>query len=164
MTVREMRPDDAESVALLERQCFSQPWSANSFRDALANENTLYLVALDEGKATFATVELASAEGAAGGERGKIVGCCGLWQSFEEGEITNVAVDEAYRRRGVAARMLTELFGKASHRGVTAFTLEVRQGNTPAVKLYENLGFVTAGIRKNFYQKPTENALVMWKR
>ena len=75
-----------------------------------------------------------------------------------------MAVKESCRRRGVAETMLAELIKRGAARGVTAFTLEVRRSNAGAIALYEKLGFVNCDIRRNFYEKPAEDAVIMWKR
>ena len=143
VTFRRMQPPDAAAVAALEEACSREAWSVKAYLNALANENACYLVAeLD----------------------GCIVGCCGLWQSFSDADICNVAVHPAHRRRHVAKRMLTALMEEGKKRGVAFFTLEVRKGNDAAVRLYEKLGFVTEGVRRRFYQNPPEDALIMWKR
>ena len=143
LNVRRMTEADVPCAAALEAACFSEPWSEKSFLDAIRDRNTLYLVAED---------------------CGKIVGMCGLWQSFDEADVMNVAVDPAFRRCGVADALMGNLFLLGKERGISAFTLEVRSSNRPAIALYEKLGFVTEGIRKNFYSKPVEDALIMWKR
>ena len=78
-------------------------------------------------------------------------------------EISNVAVKKNFRRKNVAENMLNKLFYECGKKGVSDITLEVRETNVPAISLYEKLGFEEAGIRKNFYEKPVENALIMWK-
>lgn len=143
MVIRKMEPKDILQVAEVEKNIFSQPWSEASFRDTLSREDTLYLVAE---------------------EQGEILGYCGLWQSLYEGEIPNVAVQEKYRRRGVGEALLSELFLQGEKRGITAYTLEVRAGNAGAIRLYEKLGFCPVGVRPRFYQKPVEDAVIMWKR
>lgn len=144
ITIRRMTGDDVCAAAALERECFSEPWSEHAYRDTLANENALYLVA----------------------ERkdGVLAGMCGLLDILGEGDISNVMVQEAFRRQGIAERMLSELICRGRERGITAFTLEVRVSNEAAKRLYEKLGFVCEGRRKNFYEKPREDALILWKR
>ena len=78
-------------------------------------------------------------------------------------DISNVAVKKNFRRKNVAENMLNKLFYECGKKGVSDITLEVRETNVPAISLYEKLGFEEAGIRKNFYEKPVENALIMWK-
>lgn len=141
--IREMRAADLPEVVKIEESIFSVPWSKRAFESSLNEENTIYLVSIVDGE---------------------IAGYCGLLCVLDEGDITNVAVKDSFRKRGVASRMLQELLDRASKRGITAFTLEVRESNAAAIALYEKLGFENCGIRKNFYEKPTENAVIMWKR
>ncbi|MBR2950603.1 MAG: ribosomal protein S18-alanine N-acetyltransferase [Lachnospiraceae bacterium] len=141
--IRQMTEADTAAAAALEAACFSQPWSEKSFLDALHNPNTLYLMAEADGR---------------------FAGMCGLWQSFDEADIMNVAVDPAFRRQKIAELLMEELMRRGQLRGITAFTLEVRASNEAAIGLYEKCGFITEGVRKNFYENPTENALIMWKR
>lgn len=144
INIRSMTGQDVCRAAALERECFSEPWSQQAYQDTLANENALYLVAEEKD--------------------GALAGICGLLDILGEGDISNVAVQEGFRRRGIAERMLSELLAQGRKRGITAFTLEVRVSNEAAVRLYEKLGFVCEGRRKNFYQKPREDALILWKR
>lgn len=141
--IREMMPEDVPAVAALERECFSEPWSENAYLSTLANENAVYLVAETES--------------------GEVAGICGLLDILGEGDISNVAVAEPFRRQKIAERMLAELLKRGKDRGITAFTLEVRASNEAAIRLYEKFGFVSEGRRKNFYEKPREDALILWK-
>lgn len=137
-----MQPEDVKQVALIESQTFSMPWSEEAFFDSLALPHTIFVVAE---------------------EQGEIAGYCGMYTSFQEGEIVNVAVAEKYRRQGVAGRMLEFLFFESLKKEVSSFFLEVRESNTAAIGLYECFGFRQIGLRKNFYEKPREHALIMWK-
>ena len=126
----------------IEKKIFSIPWSKKSFSDSLQSNHTLYVVAeIDK----------------------SIVGYCGMYLSFNEGNITNVAVDPSHRRKKIAGQMLKYILKRAKEKEITDVILEVRETNVPAIKLYEQIGFEEAGIRKNFYEKPVENALIMWK-
>lgn len=145
LTVRPLIREDIAQVCELEKMAFSMPWKEADFLDMLANKDALYLVAEDED--------------------GVIAASCGLLHIVGEGDISNVVVRPQYRRRGIAKWMLTRLLEEGKERfGITTYTLEVRKSNEAAVSLYETLGFVTEGIRKNFYEKPVEDALIMWKR
>ncbi|MDF2608776.1 MAG: hypothetical protein K0R92_250 [Lachnospiraceae bacterium] len=141
MLVRYMKEEDLRDVHTIEDSIFSQPWKIEDFRQSLYNPNNLYLV-----------VE----------EQGVILGYCGLWGVVGEGQITNVAVAKQYRGRHVAEVMLTKLIELGRKQGLEAFTLEVRESNRAAITLYHKLGFKDAGVRKNFYEAPVENALIMW--
>ena len=94
---------------------------------------------------------------------GEIAGYCGCYQSLEEAEITNVAVKRQLRGHGIGRRLLEELMRIGKERGAFAYTLEVRVSNQAAIHLYEKLGFISFGIRKNFYEKPKEDAMIMWR-
>ena len=117
------------------------PWSENGFLCSLRSPDALYL-----------TVR----------QGGKLLGYCGFLQSFDEADVMNVAVAPDFRGRGIAGQMLRELMERGRARGILRYTLEVRQSNAAAIHLYEKLGFVSVGIRKNFYEKPIESAVIMW--
>ena len=95
---------------------------------------------------------------------GSIAGYIGMLCVLDEGEITNVAVAEGFRRQGIGERLLSSLLQAGRKEGVDSFTLEVRESNSSARRLYRKLGFQEEGIRRNFYEKPTEDAILMWKR
>ncbi len=139
--IRKMRIMDVEQVAAIEKEIFADPWSEQSFQHSMKVPQNLYLV-----------VE----------ENDKILAYCGLWGVAEEGQICNVAVKEEERGRGLATMMLSELLKQGSEMGIKAFTLEVRVSNASAIHVYKKLGFETAGVRKNYYTKPNEDALIMW--
>ena len=143
LRIRRMEERDVQQVAAIEAESFSLPWSEQAFRDSRAMYHTIFLVADLEGR---------------------IAGYCGCYQSLEEAEITNVAVKQELRGKGIARELLQELFRVGTAQGVFAYTLEVRVSNTPAIHLYESLGFENVGIRRNFYEKPTEDAMIMWRR
>ncbi len=143
ITYRRMTPEDVPFISRLEEETFSMPWSPESFLQMITKEDTRYYVA-EEG--------------------GHLLGGCGLWMIAGEGNITNVAVAKEARRRGVGTGLLTYLMQEGNREGVSAYTLEVRISNEAAIHMYEKLGFVSEGIRPNFYEKPTEDAMIMWKR
>ncbi len=143
LLIRPMEERDIAQAARIEAESFSTPWSAEAFRKSLALDYTIFLTAEWEGR---------------------VAGYCGCYVSLEEAEITNVAVKEELRGRGIARALLLELLRQGEGRGAKAFLLEVRAGNAPAIRLYEGLGFEREGLRRNFYEQPREDALVMWKR
>ena len=124
----------------LEKICFSMPWTADMIRSELNNPSCLYLAAVD-------------------GDT--LVGYIGVQTVLDEGYINNVAVRPEYRRRGIAAALISLLAEQAQAIGLAFMTLEVRESNTPAIALYEKLGFTTVGRRKNYYEKPREDAILM---
>lgn len=143
ITYRRMRREDVPFISRLEEETFSMPWSAESFLRMIEQEDTAYFVAEEDGR---------------------ILGGCGLLLIAGEGNITNVVVAPGARRRGVATGLLTYLMEEGDRSGLTAYTLEVRVSNAAAIGLYEKLGFTSEGVRPRFYEKPTEDALIMWKR
>ena len=140
---RKMRAEDVPFISRLEEETFSMPWSAESFLQMIEKEDTTYFVAEEDGR---------------------LLGGCGLLLIAGEGNITNVVVAPEARRRGVATGLLTYLMSEGERAGLTAYTLEVRVSNAAAIGLYGKLGFVSEGVRPGFYEKPTEDAVIMWKR
>lgn len=141
--VRKAVPEDAETMAELDRLCFTVPWTRQAFEHELsANEAAFYLVGLIEGE---------------------IVGYAGLWQIVDEGHITNIAVHPAYRRKGLGKLLLAELIRASEARGINKHTLEVRASNEAAIELYKKFGFKIAGIRKGYYPDNFEDALILWR-
>lgn len=143
IVINRMLESDLPRVMKIERKSFTDPWSLNSFRREL-NDNpyALYLSAyLDE----------------------KLIAYIGGWLVTDELHITNLAVDPAYRRQGVAGKLLAELIDLAKKQGIVRATLEVRASNTSAIKLYEKNGFVSVGCRPRYYRNNNEDALIMWK-
>ncbi len=139
--IRRMNPADIPVVSELEAQNFSMPWSEKGFSDALKQPDNIFLVAeMDDGTVTA---------------------YCGLYSSIDEGEITNVAVSESVRRKGIGFAVVNEMLCQAAEQGIRKIFLEVRQSNLGARRLYEKSGFVDCGVRKNFYQRPREDAVVM---
>ena len=142
--IEPMKHENVDDVAAIEAACFSTPWSKNAFADAVDSQNYEYIVALD-------------------GSNGNVVGYAGMQVVLDEAEITNIAVDEQYRKRGIAGKLLESLEILCDRRDVKYLHLEVRESNTAARSLYTKCGFEIDGMRKNFYQKPTENAVLMTK-
>lgn len=143
LCVREMTADDVETVSKIESEVFSMPWSAKDFLEMVEADYAYYYVAEWDGE---------------------IVGCCGIRNIAGEGEITNVVVAPRFRKKGIAFKMMEYMLEKAAEIGITVCTLEVRVSNQPAIRLYERLGFKGEGVRPHFYDKPDEDALIMWKR
>ena len=143
LEVRRMKKEDAAEAARIEAELFTSPWSQKSFEEAADSKDTLYVSAVADGQ---------------------MAGYCGLWKSFEEGEITNVAVDKSFQNLGIGGKLLEFLIEEGKQQGITAFLLEVRKSNAAAIHLYEKMGFVSEGVRKNFYERPQEDAVIMWRR
>ena len=140
--IRRMEERDLEQVCAIENAVFTEPWSRTSFERALKQEQNLYLVCERDSE---------------------IEGYCGLWGVAGEGQITNVAVKESARRQGIGRQLLESLLEKGREAGLTAYTLEVRVSNSGAIRLYHRLGFGDSEIRPDFYERPKEDALIMWR-
>lgn len=141
MIIRKMTKGDLKEVADIEKEIFSTPWSQKSFQNAIENNHNVYYVAVIDDK---------------------IVGYIGIWGVADEGQINNVAVAKEYRNQGICTSILTKVMEECKDRGVVAFTLEVRVSNEAAIRVYEKMGFKNCGIRKNYYKKPEEDAMIMW--
>lgn len=130
-----------DQVADIERICFSDPWSRRMLSEHLENECAATLVAL--------------------GEDGTVLGYAGVLVVVDEGYITNVAVRPEYRRQGVASQLL-DVFRRFAEGSCLAFlTLEVRASNRAARSLYAKHGYAEVGCRKNYYEHPREDAIIM---
>lgn len=142
VTISPMREDDVCAVAMLERECFSSPWSEQSIAEELSNPPAHFLCARQ-------------------GER--VVGYIGVQEIVGEAYITNVAVTADCRRQGIAEKLLESAESGARERGCVMITLEVRSSNSAAKSLYFKRGFKAVGTRKNFYSSPKEDADIMTK-
>ena len=140
MLIREMTLQDVPAVAEIEKKCFSLPWSEQSLIDSVVREDTLFLVCEDARN---------------------IVGYIGMYLSFDEGDITNVAVAPAQRKKGYGEALVAKAIALAKEKDLEMILLEVRVSNTPAISLYKKMGFEELGLRKKFYEHPVEDALIM---
>lgn len=131
-----------KDIANLEKECFSNPWSEKTIAEAYKN-GTKFFVAI---------------------KNLKVLGYAGISAVLDEGYITNIAVLEKYRKQGVASALIENLFLFAKQNSLKFISLEVRESNIPAITLYNKFGFKKEGFRKNFYENPRENAIIMTKR
>lgn len=136
-----MTADHLDEVAELERICFSTPWSRNMLAEELDNLLSAFLVALDD--------------------QDRVVGYAGVQVVLDEGYITNVAVRPECRRQGIAAKLLQVFLDFARANRLAFLTLEVRASNYDAIALYGSRGFRSVGRRKNYYEHPKEDAIIM---
>ena len=136
-----MNGDHLDEVAELERVCFPDPWSRNMLKEELENDLAAFLVALDG--------------------QGAVAGYAGLQVVLNEGYILNVAVRPDCRRQGVAGQLLQVFLDFAKGNQLAFLTLEVRASNYPAIALYGSRGFRGVGRRKNYYEHPKEDAVIM---
>lgn len=137
-----MREDHVSAIAELEALCFSDPWSEKSIAYELHNPLSLWLVAEMDGR---------------------VAGYIGSQTVPPESDVMNVAVHPDFRRQGIAEALVNGLWAQLVQAGNTSLTLEVRASNTPAIALYEKLGFVQVGRRPNYYRNPREDALILRK-
>lgn len=131
-----------DAVAALEQSCFVHPWSRQSLEDTISGKNAVFFAALEDGE---------------------VIGYAGMEVIVDEAYVFNIAVDERYRRRGTGYALVRELITYGKKYGLCFITLEVRESNVPAMSLYEKLGFIKVGERKEYYSDPTESAVLMTK-
>lgn len=156
--IREMNAEDLPGALEVEKACFSEPWSEKVYRATLLLDYTSYYVAEITEEGLSPVFEKAGFSGS------RILGTIGLKNIAGEGEVTNVAVLPSWRGLGIAGRLMERLLSEAYGSGIDTFTLEVRAGNVPAIRLYESFGFQAEGRRRDFYDRPREDALIYWKR
>lgn len=143
MKIRFMTEADLEQAAAIEAVCFREPWSLDLLSSGFENKWNLYLAAEEDGR---------------------LAGYGAVCVIAGEGEIQRIAVLEEFRRQGLGRKLLDAMVAAARNRGARAMTLEVRESNEPAIKLYFSAGFRTEAQRKDYYRNPREDALIMWNR
>lgn len=141
INITDLRLEDVEKVAEIEKMCFSKPWSENSFKNALNDSDSKFFVArLDS----------------------DIVGFSGMYiAAGAEGYVYNIAVNPLFRKKGIGTILTKKLIDYAKEKNLEFLSLEVRKSNNSAISVYEKCGFEKIGIRKNFYESPVEDALIM---
>lgn len=137
-----MSQEDVDEVARLEKICFSDPWSKETFIEELQIKLAIPLVVK-------------------WGE--EVVGYTCLWHLDDELEVANFAVSPAHRRNRIGEKIMKRILLEAKERGCKSIILSVRESNLAAIKLYTKFGFVEVGRRKKYYRLPTEDALTMHK-
>ena len=142
MIIETMNASHVAQIAELEKICFSDPWSEKSIASELNNDLAFWLTALEEGQ---------------------VAGYIGSQTVMDETDMMNVAVHPDFRRKGIAEALVNALVDQLKIMGSHCLTLEVRASNTPAITLYEKLGFAEIGRRKNYYRNPREDALILRK-
>lgn len=140
-----MQEDHLEELERLEKICFSRPWSRKMLAEELENQCAAFLVAEEPGSR-------------------RVLGYAGVLVMADEGYITNVAVFPEYRRQGIAAQIIQVFCDFAQGNHLAFLTLEVRPSNRPAIALYHSFGFEEVGRRKNYYDLPKEDALILTRR
>lgn len=140
MMLREMLVEDLDQVMEIEQDLFHVPWTREGYFTFLTRKDTMFLV-----------VE----------EKGQILGYCGLLMVLDEGDVTNVAVRRDRQKEGIGNFLMEGLIRLADGLGIRTIHLEVRESNGTAIRLYERIGFQKDGIRKDYYENPVENAILM---
>lgn len=131
-----------EQLEQIEQACFSMPWTKEQLKGQLPDSCHVFIAA-ESGEA--------------------VLGYVGMMYIIDEGYISNVAIAPEYRRQGIADALIDELMGRAAALNLAFVTLEARQSNSPAIALYKKHGFVPVGVRKNYYELPKEDAVLMTK-
>lgn len=141
INITDLKSEDVEKVAEIEKMCFSKPWSENSFKNALNDSNSKFFV-----------VRLGS----------DIIGFSGMYiAAGAEGYVYNIAVNPLFRKKGIGTILTKKLINYAKENNLEFLSLEVRKSNNSAISVYEKCGFEKVGTRKNFYESPVEDALIM---
>ena len=139
--IKRVAADMLSELAALERECFAEPWSETSL-GLLVGERAVGFAAFVDGR---------------------LAAYAGMTHVLDEGQITNIATYPEFRRRGLAKMLLLALDEFSKDNGIAFLSLEVRESNSAAKALYASCGWVDAGLRRNFYRFPTENAVIMTK-
>lgn len=137
--IRKMTSDDVDAAHMLECECFSHPWSREALMEEMSRDYTAFFVAEHDGK---------------------VIGYAGMMLVLDEAQVFNVAVSGAHRRLGAGTALTCALITEATRRGACVLMLEAREHNVAARALYEKCGFTAVGTRKNFYDLPTDNAVL----
>lgn len=138
-------PEDMAAVAALQRETFSNPWGAESIRWELEHTDVARLYVVQT-------------------RGGELVAYCACWMVFDELHLNSLAVAAGHRRQGMARLLLEHVLREAVDAGASAATLEVRSSNEAARRLYDALGFRVEGLRRDYYQDPREDAVILWRR
>ncbi len=140
MNFEAVKLDDINEMLKIEKRSFHSHWSRQTFVDELSSENGHYVAARQDGR---------------------ILGYSGFRYVLDEGHITTLAVAPRMRKKGVGTKLIERLIKDASAKGLKKLFLEVRQSNIAAQKIYKKLGFKVIDRRREYYQHPSEDALVM---
>ena len=141
---RKLKLRDLNAIEEIERTSYPTPWSRSMFAGELAKPSSICL-------------------GAVEAEKDELVGYLIISRYVDAWHVMNIAVAPEYRRRGIARSLMERLFEVTARDARRGYTLEVRVSNDAAIRLYEELGFKTRGIRRGYYTDNREDALIMWK-
>lgn len=141
--IERMKEEHLDELSEIEKESFSEPWSKESLRDELDNKNAYFIVAKQDEK---------------------VVAYVGLYNICSEGYITNIVVREDYRGKSIGSELMLNILKFAQDNKLKFLTLEVRKSNKLAVKFYNKFKFDSEGVRKNFYRRPREDAIIMTRK
>jgi [ribosomal protein S18]-alanine N-acetyltransferase len=141
MMIARATESDLPSIVAIERVAFTDPWSENSFREALAHPAIYFAVARTDA--------------------GQVMGYVVAWFVADEGQIANLAVMPSRWGSGTGGKLLDAALDEGLDRGVTEVYLEVRDSNERAKRLYASHGFIEVGRRRGYYRRPVEDAIVL---
>ncbi len=139
--IDDVREEQLEQIEEIEKACFSLPWTIEQLKSQLKDSQHEFIASLDD--------------------EGRVLGYVGMMYVLDEGYISNVAVDPEARRQGIGRDLIKELMARAAALDLAFVTLEVRCSNAAAIALYEKQGFLPVGKRKNYYDFPREDAILM---
>ena len=141
-TIEELNPAHIDEICEIEKRCFSDAWSRQSFVEELENENSVFLVIkMDD----------------------RIVSYGAFWYIVDDAQIMNVAVDIDYKGMKISHILMDEMIKRARDKNMATMSLEVRVSNEVAINLYKGHGFEIVGVRKQYYQDNKEDAYIMFK-
>ena len=141
--IRDVGPDDIPQIEEIEQRCFSLPWTAEQLAGQRKDAQHEFIAAVTPD--------------------GTVLGYVGMMYVLDEGYVSNVATDLPWRRQGIADALIGRLCAICGELRLAFVSLEVRAGNVPAIELYKKHGFVPVGLRKNYYERPREDAVIMTK-
>lgn len=139
--IDDVREEQLEQIEEIEKACFSMPWTLEQLKSQLKDSQHEFIASLDD--------------------EGRVLGYVGMMYVLDEGYISNVAVAPEARRQGIGRDLIKELMARAADLDLAFVTLEVRCSNAAAIALYEKQGFLPVGKRKNYYDFPREDAILM---
>jgi ribosomal-protein-alanine N-acetyltransferase len=135
---------DLDGVLAVESESFTNPWTRDMYAWELQNRSMCHIL-------LARTADC------------RVAGFCAFWLVFDEMHINNIAMRPGFRAQGIGTALLQQALEEGRHLGARRATLEVRASNAAARRLYERMGFYVAGVRRNYYSEPVEDALILWR-
>lgn len=135
---------DIEGVLAVESESFTNPWTRDMYAWELQNRSMCHILLVR-------TPEC------------RVAGFCAFWLVFDEVHINNIAMRPGFRAQGIGTALLRQVLAEGHQLGARRATLEVRASNAGARRLYERMGFYVAGVRRNYYSDPVDDALILWR-